>query len=269
MLPFGCRPASGAAEQGVTGMGLFDQGIVKAYENQKKGMLKEAEKAGAAVVGFTQFPEEGDAGEGATGRSLKSAAKSIFGGKMATDAFQILELETAGVRHVFVQPYSGIHALPGEHHVALPGSVPAPVILAKGGLFGGKKWRGPDEAVARRFNECGPLKKVVKKCKWDWYVGTAKIDLDWTVQIRSLGDGHVHVVLKNGRYGGFTTYGVGFAHLIAIGAVLPQVLGTDLSPLQPLVQPTAFEGLALATLLGDVAPPVEGDGEGPGDVVAG
>lgn len=247
-------------------MGLLDRGIEKAYENQKKGILKEAEKAGCAVVGLTQFPEEG-AGEGATARSLKSAAKSIFGGKMATDAFQIFELETAGVRHVFVQPYSGINALPGEHHAILPGTTAAPVIFAKGGFFGGKKWRGPDERVAARFSACAPLTKLAKKSKWDWHVGTAQIDLEWTVQVRSVGDGRVHLVLQNGRYGGFTTYGVGFSHFLALGGALPAALDTGDGPFQELVQPTAFERLALSALLGD-AMPSEAEAGAPDDDAA-
>jgi hypothetical protein len=230
-------------------MGFMSKGLVKAYANQKKGILKEAEKAGCQVVSFSQQPEDGPP-EGAAGRAVANLAKSLFGGNLETDAIQVVACETGGLRHVFVQPYAGMTPLPGEHHAVLPGSVAAPAILQRGGLLSGVKWRSEGEEVARSFQGNGALKKVVKKCKWDWYVGSAKITLDWALQVRSLGDGRVHLAFQNGRYGGFTTYGVGFAQLLAVAGALGAVLGGPPAPEQPFSRPPAFAGLALALLLG-------------------
>jgi hypothetical protein len=240
-------------------MGLFDKSLAKGHANQKKGLLAEAEKAGCAVVGVTQIPEEVPR-EGAAGKALSSAVKSIFGGSSSFDTLQLYQLETKGVAHVYVQPYSGVTVLPGEHHVLVPGGVAAPVAYVKGGLLGGKKWRSSDEAVAAAFKGHRALAKVAKKCKWEWHVGMSKIELEWTVQVRSLGGGTAHVVLKSGRYGGLTTYAVGFAHLWALLGPLQELLTAGGADMQEHAYPPAFEELCLQVLGGawGAAPPGAG-----------
>jgi hypothetical protein len=79
---------------------------------------------------------------------------------------------------------------------------------------------------------------VVRALQWEWAIGMGKVELDWTLQFRSTGSGHTHLVMQAGRYGGLTTYHVGFAQFLSCCRVLHPWLRQEVNAVQPLPVPT-------------------------------
>lgn len=229
-------------------MGILEKNAGKAHDRQRESLEKEAAEAGARQVAFDEAGVGGGAGV------LSGALKSIVGGRMNVDHVQTFTFETNGRTHLFFQPYAGVAAMPGEHYVILDGALPAAVAFQQN-IFS-KGWASPvDKLVAKALDGNGALKKVAKKSKFEWALGMGKIELEWAIQIASLGDGRSVLVLQTGRYGGFTTYKVGFAHFAALAEAAAAALGSGAQPRQALVHPATYEGLFRAVLLGEVAAP--------------
>ncbi len=240
-------------------MGLFDSGVRKGRERQKNGVLAEAQKSGSQVVDVLELSDEVEASQ-----VLGGSLKMLFGGDLSSDGVQIFHLQRGGWSHVYVQPYDGMYPLPGEHHAVLTGSLPAPAVLeAPGGLFrGGARWESPAEPrLAESLNTNAALQAQVKGLPWEWGMGTGVIKLKWALQFRSLGDGATHLVMRAGRFGGVTTYGVGVAMFVALSGTLhawmQSALNAPQQPLEPItygqVLPLLY-GLPLAA----ATPQVEG-----------
>ncbi len=229
-------------------MGILEKNAGKAHDRQRESLEKEAAEAGARLVAFEEAGVGGGAGV------LSGALKSIVGGRMNVDHVQTFTFETNGRTHLFFQPYAGVAAMPGEHYVILDGALSAAVAFQQN-IFS-KGWASPaDKAVAKALDGNGALKKVAKKSKFEWALGMGKIELEWAIQIASLGDGRSVLVLQTGRYGGLTTYKVGFAHFVALVEAAAAALGSGAQPRQVLVHPATYEGLFRALLLGEVAAP--------------
>lgn len=205
---------------------MFQKAIEKAHEGQKKALIEEATSSGATVAQVVEFGGDDSAAPAVVGGALKS----LFGGKVDSDFAQVFQLTTGGLEHLYIQPYEGVMAVPGEHHARIPGALPRPVVFAKA-LFGGGKWKtGEDKDLAKRLAGHPPLKSMTKALKWTWAAGTTEIKLPWTVQIRPLQDGSSHIVMKAGRYGGFTTYKVGFWVFVQLCEQLKGVLAQGAQP---------------------------------------
>jgi hypothetical protein len=204
------------------GMGFFDSGARKARERQLESLRKEAAAAGSTITSVTEDVTE-KSGAGGT-------LVSMFGGTHDITAIQLIELTTRGIPHVYVQPYNGVAALPGEHHVTLPGSVPAPAVLHAKKLFRGPKWESPDEGFAEQLSRAFAGLDFA----WEWKSGFTVIELAWALQLRASTPSTTEVVLRAGRYGGFTTYEVGFS-------TFARVLGTSMKLVSPApVSPQDF-----------------------------
>ncbi len=227
-------------------MGLLEKNAGKAHDRQRESLVEEATEAGGRLVAFEE------AGVGGGKGVLSGALKSIVGGRMSVDHVQTLTFETKGRTHVFFQPYAGVAAMPGEHFAILDGALPAAVAF-ESGIFS-NSWSAPaDKAVAKALDANANLKRVAKKSKFEWALGMGKIELEWAIQIAGLGDGRSLVVLQTGRYGGFTTYKVGFAHFAALLDAITPVLDTSSRARHAPVHPCAYEPLFRAVVLGEVA----------------
>lgn len=205
-----------------------------AHRRQRDALVAEASKAGSVV---TDVVEVG-ATDGA--RVLSNTWSSLFGGSHAVDAAQILSLRTGASLQHYVQPYAGLQAMPGEHHVLLAGALPAPASLVRSG--GAGRWTSPDPGLAGYLEQNLAVRAAVASVVWDWRAGFGEILLPWTVQLRSNGDGRTHLVVAAGRYGGFTTYDVGFGVFAGVARALQAVLGPGTPP-QSFLEPCAWADL--------------------------
>ncbi|MEM9070037.1 MAG: hypothetical protein AAGE52_16135 [Myxococcota bacterium] len=239
-------------------MGMMQKGLAKAYERQKNSVFEEVAAIGGQVVGFEEFAAEaagmGKLIGGAALDQLKGKISGgLLGGKETVDGFQVFGFETAGVRHLYVQPYSQHMALPGEHHAWLPGGYRSPIAYRHGMMLWG--WdTGGDAELEQWLGTQGALKGVVKQCKTSWSAGTKKFDLEWTVQLISLGDGRSHLVMKAGRYGGLTTYRVGLGHFMSVGSTLAPLLTHNTYPAHSPLYPVHYQDLFHHYILGGQAP---------------
>ena len=239
-------------------MGFFDRSIGQGRTRQKQAVIDEARHAGATVLEVVELSDEVDAANAALGSSLKA----LFGGRAQFDHVQVFRLHTQGWIHTYAQPYSGLVPLPGEHHGVLHGSLAAPAILRPGGLFGGAKWdpsAWPD--VARYLDSAAHLASVVRATEWEWGTGLSVVRLEWGVQLRSLGNGATHVVMQAGRYGGLTTYEVGFSQWLRLCQILPSFLQQAAHPAQAFIEAPRWDAPAMAVMQGQeivpASPPVQ------------
>lgn len=205
-------------------MGLLKNKFSKALRRQRKATLEEAEKARCTLKQeFEQVNDDAASVKGAVGGTLKA----FTGGKMQVDSLQIYHWSHAITDFTYFQPFSGMMVLPGEHHAILPGSVRSPLIVKKG-LLGGAKWVSPDDKeLAAQCKDDKGLKKALKGLKWEWGIGASKIEHEWTIQVRATGDGRTHIVMQVGRYGGFTTYKVGYAKFLEICEAIKSSLQSE------------------------------------------
>ncbi|NMB73940.1 MAG: hypothetical protein GYA21_02285 [Myxococcales bacterium] len=188
-------------------MGLFGKGQEKMLARQKESILDEAQKAGVTVEDVFEIHPD----DASRGKLIGDTLKSLLGGRLRADAILVFKLRTGELTRAYFQPFATITALPGEHHALLRGCLKNPVALQRG-FFGGLKWfAGEDRELSKRLAKERDLKKAAKKLKWEWPVGASVAKLDWTVQAKASGQGNTHLVLKAGRYGGFTAYKVGLA----------------------------------------------------------
>lgn len=185
-----------------------DEARKKAFARQIESIKEEAQKAGFHLVKAETLMDKMDEQNAVKATTFSALKMLATGGKLEVEALQYYAFEKEEVKTAYFQPYNGTMPIPGQHHAVIDGGLACSLMVKKS--FFGSKWIGESQELATRFTKTPELKKVTKKLKWKWAIGTGIINLDWTLQIRPLGDGKMHVVLDAGRYGGFTTYKVGF-----------------------------------------------------------
>jgi hypothetical protein len=184
-------------------VGFSDKGAEKARNKQRDAIIEEASKAGARVVDISI------AGDAPTGSSVAgSMAKVFFGGKVSIDDAQVFTFDSQGFPHVYIQPYDGMMAMPGFHHASVPGVLPAEAILTAKS-FNRISWIDTQEDDIDGLNSNPVLGMATKTLEWKWKAGTAEIKLKWAVKLAPGNPGAIDITMRAGRYGGFTTYGVG------------------------------------------------------------
>ncbi len=177
----------------------------------------------------------------------------VVEGGPANDA-DLFFFTTRRFRHLYLQPYDGTYALPGEHHGLLRGAWPAPALLRTAGLFATPTWHVPgDLELDRRLERDPEIARVTSRLAWRWAPG---IDLLWTVQVRCVGDSTVgtltQLVARIGRDQATRSPGVGVAVFIdlvnAIGPALDRdAFFPEQRPLQPFLLPIGPELLKAPT----------------------
>lgn len=191
-------------------MSIIESGLQKGYENQRKSLIKQIKEAGFTLVEFSEIESE----QKKASSAVTSTLKSVVGGKLKPDYWQVYLIENNNRKQVYIQPYSGSAVLPGEHHMYIKGSIDYAIALDDFTMLGVPIWSSSNTDYAKKLNkEEKQLKKAVKEIVFNWPIGASKIDLDWTIQVYSIGNGTSKVVMKTGRYGGITTYEVGFLEL--------------------------------------------------------
>ena len=223
-------------------MGFLDKGKQKAYNRQTESIRKEAAGFNSQLTQSIDLLQD----EGAAG-FVGGFKNALIGGKTKATAIHLHLFQNRDIHHAYFQPYQGLTVLPGEHHILINGTVPTPISYEKTGMMGRKKWVAPAmENIAQRLNGNPTFSGLTKQIKWDWGTGLSSIDLKWTLQLRPTGDGRSHMVLVPGRYGGFTSYQVGFGVFLHTAAAFMNMLkDTANQAAGTFVNPTAFSDIFL------------------------
>jgi hypothetical protein len=211
-------------------MNQLNKKLQSAYQRQKGSIINESKNADTTLLEVLEYsPEAANATS-----AISSSLKSIFGGKLEVDNIQLYRLRKDGFEHFYIQPFSGLNPIPGEHHAILGGNFTHPIALTRT-MFGGGKWDTEDKELEGLLKRDRALKKITDEVKWDWAIGFGTVKLDWTVQMCPMDDGTSHLIVKAGRYGGITTFHVGFELFL----ILAQHF-TNMLPSETLSEKQAF-----------------------------
>ncbi len=229
-------------------MGILSSNVNKIHEKQKKSLTSEASKAGLSPLEVIEIGNVNVGGK----KAFSSSFKAVLGGKLAPDFFQVFLFSK---EHLYIQPYSGITVLPGEHHIILDGSFKEPLVLSDEAIFGAPSWRaGNNRELTKQLQKEYPsLKKLAKKTAFEWAIGMGKIELEWAIQVLGLGKEKSHMIMQTGRYGGFTTYEVGFQHFSRMVREINKLLNGTGSAFHNPVFPVSYYSIARDILLGKTA----------------
>jgi hypothetical protein len=142
---------------------------------------------------------------------------AAFGGRIGREASStgMVLAESRSVRHAL----SWAPLLGGEHHAIVPFCFRSSVILAL--REGGPTWfAGPDETLAGWLR--GALYPLAARLAWTTTVapGAPPLRLEWAVQLRAIGGGFGHLVLRAGDYGGRSGLAELFLAVDALGAAI-------------------------------------------------
>lgn len=205
-------------------MTLLKKALNKSFENQRNSIVGEINQAGLALEDCIELREEDT--ESLSGLYKGSAKALTFGGNLEINAHQIYITSSKLGKQVYIQPYAGIAALPGEHHAIIAGNFNAPfaitpslfgkssmlplysmLIVSTMGLVRLLKLRSPKivspcEELLTTLDMDKNFMQALNGIKFEWGVGASIIRHQWGVQVKPLGNGYSHVVLKSGRYGG-------------------------------------------------------------------
>jgi hypothetical protein len=186
---------------------------------QKLGILAEAERAGARLVAAWDVGQYEH-------HQTSARWQALTRGGMSISSEQVFVFETAGVRHMFIQPYSGEHALPGVHHLWVRGGLRAPA------LFSAERrsfYTGNDPALGA-WLDASPLAQVLRSIDWDYRIGTnTRVNDDTALQIRAMGNDVSHVVVRAHGENGIGKHDVGFFALPRVATALAPLVGGGMS----------------------------------------
>ena len=220
-------------------MGFFDSGTTKSRARQRTSLIEEATAAGGQVL------EVIDSADAATATSVVAGTlKVLLGGRVTSDFHQVVVLRTGPLTHAYVQPYQGIQPQPGEHHAIVGGTLPVPAVLRRR-LLGPPQWEGGHGEHA--FNRNPAIAAASQALVWTWKAGLTEINLPWGAQVRPAGGATAHLTMLAGRYGGFTSYQVGFAAFVRLAIAIKAALvqGAHVAG-QEFVEPVTFAPITAA-----------------------
>lgn len=202
-------------------MGFFDSGTTKSRARQRTSLIEEATAAGGQVL------EVIDSADAATATSVVAGTlKVLLGGRVTSDFHQVVVLRTGPLTHAYVQPYQGIQPQPGEHHAIIGGTLPVPAVLRRR-LLGAPQWEGGHGEHA--FNRNPAIVAASQAL------------------VRPAGGATAHLTMLAGRYGGFTSYQVGFAAFVRLAIAIKAALvqGAHVAG-QEFVEPVTFAPITAA-----------------------
>jgi hypothetical protein len=108
-----------------------------------------------------------------------------------------------------------------------------------------KKWQTDNEPeLADRLNNSPPLKKSIKQLPLQRHTTAGSIQLDWTVQIRALGDRTSHVIMQVGAGAFGDPYGAKLGACLSVANALTPLLTPEVVPEQGFWIEPAFWRLA-------------------------
>lgn len=153
-----------------------------------------------------------------------SAVTSFVGGNAQYEYLQIYTMRQGSNLQYFLQPFSGLTALPGQHFRVIPGSLKYPIQygIKKKKSFSDhlyeysmahipglnlKKIRACEflsEAESETLNLKRQKLPLLKEVSHVWQNGTTLINLDWTFQACAINQDLTLVSMQTGRYGIFS-----------------------------------------------------------------
>jgi hypothetical protein len=232
---------------------LLQAGVAASFEKltkQKLSILGEAERAGARILSAW---EEGQYEH----RSTSVRWQALTRGGLNVTSRQVYVLETSGIRHLYVQPFSADARLPGTHHLFVQGALRSPALYdTDRKAF----YAGHDQELAMWLHS-QPIHHALHQIDWDWRISGSTRAVDPIVfQIRPFqGVGHV-AIRAFGPFGAFDSAGldhhlVGFSKIGHIAhALVPSLGAVDAD--QPFQTPADGEEAFASLLLGQIELPV-------------
>ncbi len=229
---------------------LAQAGVAASFEkltSQKLSIMKEAEQAGARVLCSW---EEGQYEH----RETSVRWQALTRGGLAVSSRQIYVLETAGVRHLYVQPFSGDARLPGTHHFWIHGALRTPMLYDEST----KSFFNGDDHNLAGWLGTQPIAQVVREIDWEWMITGRTRAVDPVVlQVRA-GRGVGHVAIRAfGTSGALNSSGLGH-HLVGF-RLIPRIIQALLASVGPAGEEQAFFAAAdgadtFGALLADAFP---------------
>ena len=171
-----------------------------------------------------------------------TASHGALLGSWEEDGASYAWAETAGVRHVL----ASAPGLGAEHHAIVPFSLRSTVLLSL--VDGAAAWSANgDHELASWVRAHPAFHAAAARVAWTTYVapGAPPLCLEWTLQVRPVGNGYAHVVLRVGDYNG----GTGLLELLTIVQMLRGAVPFAPHPAAPFTIEPAF-GQASARVLG-------------------
>jgi hypothetical protein len=205
----------------------FVAGGFEKLTQQKLWILREAERAGARVLAVW---DDGQYEH----RSTSARWQALTVGSFRASSVQTFVFETGGVRHLFVQPYSASHPLPGTHHVWLHGALRSPVLfdVASSSFHAGHDWGLP------QWLNPSPIGQLLRSIDWTYRIETStRVDDPLAMQLRAMGDGLGHLVVRASGDNQLHGHDVGFMNVWRIAQVLKMSGLEPLDARQPFLGP--------------------------------
>ncbi|MCU0693677.1 MAG: hypothetical protein MUF54_19995 [Polyangiaceae bacterium] len=211
---------------------------------QKLSILREARESGAVLRGVLDVN-----GDMPVPPDTPCSARAAFPAPLHGSAAQLFHFETAGLIHLYVQPFAHANPVPGEHHVQVAGGLCASVgYMNQRGL--GKRWLTLQQQPAPvRFSQSRAVRDAMSAARWKWRVGMGAFAMEWLVQARPAGPGVVHVCMMATGETRISAHQIGIQDVARIVNALAPLMD-DAAPAveQPFVCPVSF-----GNLLGQVA----------------
>jgi hypothetical protein len=162
----------------------------------RKLVEQRAAALGQCIASFDSL-EVGRQGLAATAGQL--AHMAVLGSaRLTITTVDVWWLEGDAGRVLLVQPFQNSEPLPGEYHFHLSGGLPQPIAHVRGGFFR-KAWlTNEDASLLAELESDRALRAATKQLHWARHGAMGHVDLDWTVQLRTLGDETSHLVVQAG-----------------------------------------------------------------------
>jgi len=219
-------------------MGFISNGIEKAVNRQKSSIESEAKAAGCIITDVIDLTVN----ESSPGRVVTGILKDIVGGKSGISFIQLFRMKKNNSEFCYFQPFEGLSALPGEYHSIIDGAIPDSIILKETGIFAGRKWHTlHDREFEKLFNS---QKSISKRIEWSWKSGFTSIDFKWAVQIKPVDEKSMHLVMRAGRYGGFTAYKIGLDVFLSLREAIKNTTASEkFNQPSGFIEPVSFENI--------------------------
>lgn len=196
----------------------FNQGIDTAHDRRADQITAECKGLNIELLNVESIPLREVS---ALKSTLGSTVTAFIGGKAAYDLLQIYTMRFKGELQYFIQPFSGITALPGQHFKVIPGSLRHPI------QYGIKRKKSFSDGMYEILMDSIPVVKLkkIRVCEWlceadseaahlksiklplwkeishVWQTGTTLINLDWTFQACAVNKDYTLVCMQTGKYG--------------------------------------------------------------------
>lgn len=244
------------------------------YKLGSVGMIKEADDY---VIGQPSVWKK-EIGESVTSGELAiqafKAAMPLMKGVVRTDALIISDIPTAlGVVHT-VQPYSGIHQLPAQFLLVMPGRIPYPVSYQRG-MFGIGGWKYlQNGANTNSFcsyidnvqyqlpgKKPGTTKKLGSAPTWEYTSSAGQVNLEWTIQLVPLENDRFLFLFRYPAEFHWTSQSFGFAKFMemakAVGKAVTALNYSGPAPKCEMVDAT-LSVFAVPELVGEIPESAKG-----------